>query len=264
MDTKAKKILINTFWTNSGWRDEKITDTKDFEYAKSKGVMFEKITIDHEELGEKLSKVYDKIDKQQVVEFFIASLTSRKLEYRSFLSSFAIARVFKTHKFQSNDYKICKNCGTYNKGKTEYDLNVLNFEKIKWGGVRFSSIEYVLFDLEQIKKITNVKPTKEDYEILEDIKNVIINLPQEERPRQLEKRLSKVFKSNINERENILNILGICGILETEDQKGFYSNFIPYNEREDRPVNKTDWSYPVDWWQGKFGINKEVWNYYFG
>lgn len=264
MDNKAKKILIDTFWTSCGWRDEKTTDKKDFEYAKSKGVMFDKITIDHNELGKKLKYAFDKIDKQQVVDFFIASLTSRQLEYRSFLSSYAIARVFETHQFRSKEHLICNNCGIYNNGKSEYDLNVLNFEKIKWGGVRFSNIEYVLFDLEQLEKKTNVKPTKQDYQILTDIKNVIINLPPEERPRQLEKKLSKVFKSNVNERENILNILGICGILETEDQKGYYNNFIPYNEREDRPVNKTDWSYPVDWWQGKFGINEEVWKYYFG
>lgn len=264
MDKRAKKILIETFWTSSGWKKEKTTNKEDFEYAKSKGLMFDRIIIDHDELGIELKNIYEKINKQKVVEFFIASLSSRQLEYRSFLSSYAIARVFKKHQFQSKNNLICNNCGIYNSGKTEYDLNVLNFEKIKWGGVRFSNIEYALFDLKQLVNQKNVKPTEQDYQILTEIKNVIINLPAEERPRQLEKKLSKVFKSNVNERENILNILGICGILETDEQKGFYNNFIRYNEREDRPVNKTDWSYPVDWWQGKFGINEEVWKYYFG
>ncbi len=263
MDKKAKEILFSTFWSSSGWKGDYETEKDDFEYAKSKGLMFDPLRIDHKQLGKKLISAYKLIDKEQVVKMFIASLGSRRLEYRSFLSSFAIARVFKKHGFSSNENKFCNICGVFYKEKTEYDLNIMNFEKIKWGGVRLSNIDYVTFDLEQASKLDKVIPTDDDFKILAEIKKTILTSANEDRPRQLEKRLAKVFKSNANEREVILNIFGICGILETHLQKGFFDSFIPATEREIRPINKTDWSYPVDWWQGKFGINENVWNYYF-
>nr|WP_319573436.1 hypothetical protein [uncultured Draconibacterium sp.] len=263
MDKKAKEILFSTFWSSSGWKGEKKLEKFDFEYAKSKGLMFDTARLDHKELGDKIKSTYRKIDKKEIVKMFIASLASRRLEYRSFLSSFAVARVFEKHKFKSNENRFCNICGVFHKEKTEYDLNVMNFEKIKWGGVRLSHLEYVAFDLEQALSMEKIIPTDEDYKILDEIKKTILTSSFDDRPRQLEKRLAKIFKSNANEREVILNIFGICGILESDKQKGFFEYFIPAIDREIRPINKTDWSYPVDWWQGKFGINEKAWNYYF-
>lgn len=41
MDKKAKDILFKTYWSSSGWKDNKSTDPSDFVYAKSKGLMFD-------------------------------------------------------------------------------------------------------------------------------------------------------------------------------------------------------------------------------
>lgn len=263
MDKKAKKILLNKFWDKNGWKNDTNISLADFEYCKSKGVMFDSMVISHKKLGEKIESIYLKIDKQEVVNFFISSLSTRRLDYRSFISSYAIARVFKAHKYESIEGRFCKKCGIYDDDESEYDLNILNFEKIKWGGVRLEHIDYVLFDLEQFLKLEKVTPKKEDYEILNKIKEIIINSSENDRPRQLERKLRVIIKSNAYERETILNILGICGIMETDNQKGFFENFILKSERELRPVSKTDWSYPVDWWQGKFGINEKAWDFYF-
>ena len=42
----------------------------------------------------------------------------------------------------------------------------MNFEKIKWGGVRLNNVEYVLFDLELFRNIVITKPNDEDIKIL--------------------------------------------------------------------------------------------------
>lgn len=50
--------------------------------------------------------------------------------------------------------KICNNLKYGVIGNEHYlneDLNVLNFERIKWGGVRHGALIYTLFDLEQRK-----------------------------------------------------------------------------------------------------------------
>lgn len=50
MDKKAKRILFSTYWKN-GWIDVKNRSISepDFSYAKSKGLMFDPLTISHDE-----------------------------------------------------------------------------------------------------------------------------------------------------------------------------------------------------------------------
>ena len=43
MDAKARKILLNTYWSSARWRaGGPLCTDEDFEYAKSKGVMFDR------------------------------------------------------------------------------------------------------------------------------------------------------------------------------------------------------------------------------
>jgi len=263
MDREAKQILFKTYWSSSGWTENRDINKEDFEYAKSKGLMFDPLQIDHENLCKSISEKINRIDKERIINGFVVSLSTRNLQFRSFLSSYAIARVIENHQYKSATNRFCAICGVYGKEIQTIDLNVLNFEKLKWGGVRLMHLEYVNFDLSQIEKVEFPRPNKDNLTLLKQLKELILCSENEDRPRQLEKRLAKLIKSNASEREVILNIFGICGILETENQKGFFENNIPMNERELRPVSKTDWSYPVDWWQGKFGINEKVWKYYF-
>ena len=263
MDKKAKQILFKTFWSPTGWTENRNPTSEDFAYAKSKGLMFDPVKIDHSDLCQSILKNFQKADKVEIVNGFISSLTTRNLIYRSFLSSYAIGRVFQNHKYNTTNGRFCDICGTYGNGAQSIDQNVLNFEKLKWGGVRLMHLEYIEFDLQQSQNLDFPVPTVEDRLLLNKLKELILTSETDDRPRQLEKRMSKLFKSNAYEREVILNIFGICGILETDNQKGFFKNFIPSNKREIRPVNKTDWSYPVDWWQGKYEINEKAWKYYF-
>ncbi len=49
IEKKAKKILFNTYWKN-GWLSDKNRSltSEDFEYAKSKGLMFDSFSINHD------------------------------------------------------------------------------------------------------------------------------------------------------------------------------------------------------------------------
>jgi hypothetical protein len=92
MDQRAKKILIDTFWSPTGWKDKKdfVTVKEDFEYAKSKGLMFDPEPIDHSEIIHKLQESLHLIDKRSVANAFLASLSSRRLDWRSALGSYAV------------------------------------------------------------------------------------------------------------------------------------------------------------------------------
>ncbi len=58
----------------------------------------------------------------------------------------------------------------------------------------------------------------------------------------------------------LINQLGIIGVLETDDYKGFNQKYTPPKYRAIPPVNKIDWHFPVCWWRGRNKINAENFN----
>lgn len=259
-DKKAQQILFQSYWSIAGRNSEPRTSKEEFKYALKAGYMFEPINTSHDEIVDWVGKSFKKVNLQQVSDAFLSSLSNRRLDWRSALGSYAIARHFPQHKFSGE--RLCNVCGETLKSKAE-DLSVLNFERLKWGGVRHLSPLYVAFDLEQFSKIKTSKPNPSDFEIFNQIIEKAKSLDPAARPRDLEKAISKIVKSNQSEREILIQILGFCGILQTPKYKGFFETFVNYNQREIRPVNKIDWDYPISWWQGKDGVNEKALNYFF-
>jgi hypothetical protein len=210
-----------------------------------------------------LLRSYQQANKQKVTNAFLASLSTRRLELRSALGSYALARTFPQHTFLpvgNIHVPVCRLCGEIEDSQAAQDLNVLNFERIKWGGVRHTHPLYAAFDLSRLTGTEVPEPIESDYEIFNQILKVILSCGANDRPNQLEKKLSGVFSSSKDERRIVIDILGICGILEPKGRSSYYRQFVPTEERE----NVTDWSYPVEWWRGKDGINKEAVHFYFG
>lgn len=261
LDKKAQQILFNTYWSTSGWKSEPTTKSEDFNYAVNAGYMFKPVELSHDEIVDKVTNTVKKVSVDRVREAFLSSLSSRRLDWRSALGSYAIARNFPKHEFSGE--RLCNVCGEIVKPKDVEDLNVLNFERLKWGGVRHLAPLYVSFDLERFVSVEIHKPRREDFEIFKTIIETAKSLDPIARPRDLEKSISKTLKSNQAEREVLIQILGYCGILQTQSHKGFFESFINFNQREDRPVNKIDWDYPVSWWRGIDGVNENALNYFF-
>ena len=68
--------------------------------------------ITHNELVEYIFSVYKEADKQKYTNLFLASLSLRKLEWRSGLPVFAIMQSFPYHEFSvsENKQKSQKHC----------------------------------------------------------------------------------------------------------------------------------------------------------
>jgi hypothetical protein len=62
--------------------------------------------------------------------------------------------------------------------------------------------------------------------------------------------------------ERFLEILGFCGVLDSEGHRGYlFGEVLAFPPR----VNwVSDWYYPADFWKGEYGINKEALSYWFG
>lgn len=262
IDKKANKILLQFYWKN-GWTDAKDRNLSknDFEYAKSKGVMFDPISIDHDACVKATIDLRNQINISVICKAFLSSLSSRRLDLRSSLSSYFLANNFEMHPYTavlsgtsykngsvtktSTTCRICRDAQYGMIGKELYedaDLNVLNFERIKWGGVRHGELLYTMFDLRQFSLETISEPTTEDVEIFKDILNTIKSASPEDYPSALEKSLNGVLKSNKSERQVLIEILAAIGILKPQHY--------------DRPVKgRNDWVY-AEYWRGEDGYDE--------
>ena len=264
MDQRALKILFDRYWCSSGWKADKDqkTSPKDMTYAKSAGMMFDPMEVSHADVVKRVIAVIKKLSPQRVADGFLASLSTRRLDLRSALGSFAIHQFLSPHTFTTSTDPYCTICGATNPKRGE-DLNVLNFERHKWGGVRHDQPIYALFDLEQFRKSKIPTPTAEDLQIFRDLIDVIRNVPPSTSSAKLPKCLGSAgFKSSKPEREVIVQILGFCGILDAPAHPGYSKQFIPYSKRDEPATGEMP--YPVSWWRAKNGVNDKALQAFFG
>jgi hypothetical protein len=260
VDRRAVQILFSTYWSSSGWRRDRSTSPDDYAYAKSAGVMFEPRMISHDDAVSQARDAAAKIAPEKVASAFLASLSTRRLELRSALGSYAIARNLKTHAAPRSG--ACGVCGEHDSPQSK-DLSVLNFERLKWGGVRHASPVYMALDLELFAKTSTITATKEDVEIFGSILKAADSLSGTARARDLEKAISGIVKSNKAEREALLQILGYASVFETTDHPGYLARFVEARDRDLPPASKIDWTYPFAWWRGANGSNRAAVEFWF-
>ncbi|MBI0396224.1 hypothetical protein I9191_16475 [Acinetobacter bereziniae] len=275
MDKKAVKILLKTMKHSQdecleNWfywdRYMKFITDDEFEYAKSHSVMFEPEKISHNEICTRIKNAVDHIEKQDVVNAFIYSLSTRQLEYRSFLSSYCIGKSLIEHDYVASpepNSTICAVCGLHRfEFEDPIEFNTMNYFKYKHGSCTVNLIS-VLFDLEQFPRLPVVKPSEIDFSILNQLKSIIEHAQPNDRIAQLKKRIAQAVKSNDEERLGLLEIFGVIGILHDDEHFGYVDQYVTYPERVHRPIRNDDVNYPTRWWQGKFGVDQEKWDYWF-
>jgi hypothetical protein len=264
-DKRALRILSSTFWSSSGWKHSPDIASEDFAYAKSAGVMFDPRRINHDQKVDWAISCRSRISKRAVTNAFLASLTSRRLDWRSALGSFAVSLNLPLHSWSRKDPSPfnCGVCGLYDKKNLQEDLNVLNFERFKWGGVRHTDPLYIGFDLEQFLLEEPIEPKEADVKLMKEVLNLARSSPRDAKLSFLVKALSKILPSNAYERRTVIGILGFCGILEDSSKPGFFKGFPPYSRREEVRWCKNDWPYPVQWWNGSCGVSDEAAAFWF-
>jgi hypothetical protein len=243
VDKKAKEILFKTYWNATGWidsKDRKI-ENDDFVYAKQKGVMFDPLTITKDDILIRLQKIIETIPLKKVTDAFLSSFTNSRLDWRSGLGSYANAkRLLMENNF--DDYY-------YGRG-TDIDLSIMNFERIKWGGIRHNNGTYNWLDLTLLNLENVTKPKTQDIKIFQSILNEIGNSKKEEKIDTLRERISEILKSSVEETHMFTDILGSANILKPFS----YDRYAP---------EKHLWSF-VSEWRGEDKYSLENVKEYFG
>ncbi|MEN5146383.1 hypothetical protein [Brevundimonas diminuta] len=256
LDKRASSILLNTYWSPSGWRRDPAVAPDDFTYARSQGLMFDPVRLSHEQAIHTSLKAASTLSQAEVADAFVASLGSRRLDLRSGLGSYAVVRHLREHRMSAQNSPSCAYCGEYDHDKTDLDLNILSFERIKWGGIRHTQPTYIAFDLDTLRKTSRPSPEPRDFAILKSIIEVAASMTAAARLSDLDKALAKVLPSNSAERRILIGILGYAGILIDPSRPDFRRQFVPCDKREQTPWHKNDWPYPVQWWVGSHGVQK--------
>ncbi|MDE6592335.1 MAG: hypothetical protein K2K57_04640 [Oscillospiraceae bacterium] len=286
----GKDILFSAYWSPKGWKSEYEVSEDDLEAAKEQGYMFDyPEAITHGEYMKRLRNAVQKITPEDAANAFLYSLSTRRLEYRSVLGSYWYAAAVPEHEkqgesdviipsvsgievfLQADEYVPCYLCGWVpwkkapDKDEMSRGLNILNFERYKWGGVRHTCGSYALFDLEQFAKLEKHPHTSEDEEILRRILDCIYTLEPRDKAAKLQKAITsaKIFKSNKYEVSTLLDILGICGVLSSSDYPCYAEKFCGIYERES-PEMINERAYPVNRWRASDGVNLKRYRAVFG
>ncbi len=227
--------------------------------------MFDPVTISHDDCVSQIIEIANSISMEQAVKAFLSSQSTRRLDWRSGIASYYITKLMIPHKYTpiesgyscedgkmicvSYTCEVCKNLRYGVIGHEKYiknDLNVLNFERIKWGGVRHGDLLYTLFDLEQFQKEQITEPTETDISIFKGILSAASTCKSGDFPSGLRDKLKDIpeLKSNKDERTVILEILACIGGLKP----------MSYDKAA---KGKHDWTF-VEYWRGEDGYDTEA------
>lgn len=270
-DKRALKTLFDTYWSSKGWKSAghlnwvPQTPTEDFAHAVEAGVMFAPRKVNHDECLDRIDQYRRAVTPREVGAAFIANLSSGSIGLRSALGSYAVALHLPVHPLAVHRISGvgCDLCGARRK-VTELDMNVLSFERHKWGGVRHEQPEYMAFDLERFVAEPSGLPSAEDRRSFRSLLECVDTMPTGAKLADLVSAMKPFVSGGTAQSRIVIGVLGFTGVLRIPDRSGFFREFTPCTQREHTPWHKDDWPYPVRWWRGGHGVDEEAVTYWFG
>lgn len=272
-DKRALKILTDTYWSPEGWKCaghldwSPSTPPEDLAYAVEAGVMFPPRVMRHDQTLKRLFFLRSQLDPGRVGRAFAASLSNKRVEWRSALGTFAVARHLPDHSFRSKwlwrTTQKCSLCGALDDRRPQ-DMNILSFERFRWGGARHDDPVYMVFDLERFLAEEHPEPTVEDRALLAGVLDAAAGLPPPGKLAGLVDAVTPIVPGNRDQRRAVVSMLGYAGILAPVGYPSHFLSFVPFSGRAETPWYKDDWPYPVCWWRGEAGLNLEAVELWFG
>ncbi|MDB5766617.1 MAG: hypothetical protein JWQ61_1431 [Collimonas fungivorans] len=279
IDARALKILLKYDVLAAGYEargyplnarqqeyvEKNGTSPDDVSYMKQHGLAFDSLKIGHDEAVRKSFEHYALCKKKHVTNLFLASFSSGRQDYRSGLSAYAFMQTMPDHVCKLSSADVCKICSAV-EVKDRLDLTGLNQQRFKCGSMIGYKTPYeIQFFLEQHHQLEDVPPAAADFAIFNAIIDILKHADDGLKPKDAHKELKKIpgFKPTTDECQYVLEILGFCSILETEQHRGYLTHYTNPGLAPSKS-HSSDWAYPVDFWTGKNGINRDALKFWFG
>lgn len=237
---------------------------EDKAYCIEKGVLSEYIPMSHDEAVIQIKQLAEKILYDKAAKAFLYSVSSGDYRYRTVLSSLVWAKSLFAHNCESGrEYQgrfQCKVCGmdmSLESGKTNLNITKYCRERLfpKKNFMDICCAGYVLNDLSEFTKLSEVEFVDDDIRILNRIFGLAKEISSANKVNALLKRVSvdKSIAITVNDASSVIGVLASCGVFDTPDHRSYASGFVRCDEREF--VYETDIYYPLNFWHGKHGIN---------
>lgn len=209
------------------------------------------------------------LEPATVASAFAASLTTRRLDWRSAFGSYAAMRHLKPHRYEHADLDggQCAVCGVAKSQSLDHArLTKLRAKQDRL--VLFSSVEYAAFDLSTFADLRVPPPTDADRAALSDLLEGLRALRESDRLRDLDRAIQGTFKSNKGQRRYVLEALGIAGVLAPSGVPSFFDGWVRSYDRETSLATShhyaRDTAWPLQCWKGDDGVNEDRIRFWFG
>lgn len=245
--------------------EEHCITTEERAFLSEKGLGFGFISITHDEAVRNSFANFKPSNKNDVTAAFLVSLSTARLDYRSGLSAFSIMQTMPKHEFDPNQASFCKICSAPLE-KIHLDLTALNRQRFFCGSLAFFKTPFeISFFLQQQSGLKVVQPNKKDIIIFNEILNVIIEAESGEKLTSIIKKIRAIdgFDITTDQCRYLLETLGFCGIMDTKEHKGYLTCFTNPGLAPSKS-HSSNWAYPVDFWTGGDGINRDALKFWFG
>jgi hypothetical protein len=182
------------------------------------------------------------------------------MDLRSALASYALTHNLPEHSFTKWANWSCAVCGIQPAPVGEGDADDLyswSQAGFGWGGWP-AGIEYAAFDLERFARAPRLDPTEADLTLGQQIIDYLRQLPPKTTATQAARGLTLPVGTK-SQRETLIDVLGICGILHSPGYPGYNDTFVPHTQSIDFPGRGSDSvSYPTYWWRAASGIDENA------
>lgn len=233
------------------------------------------LVLDHDALIAALVEARERTDRERVVAAFVSGLRAKRLDWRSPLGSYAFHLHHPLHTLDAfdpsggtMDYLECRACGLFsNQGRRDVEIDFAYFAARRGTSTvadDFHGPTHALADLLLFADAEVPPPRDEDWAVLRELLQRVRGLPSDARLTDLNRALIGLFSGNKYARQQVLEILGYCGVLQPRSRPLMTERFFCWDDDQFHPHFATrEWDYPVSWWTGADGVNDAGVAYWF-
>lgn len=268
MDDKLLKIIKKVLKNNEYDADRNISvyssgnlSEKDKRYLDNSGFEINQpILYTHDEIVDNLLKLSksENFSMERMIKSFVASMISYPRGDMP-IFSYLYATKLQKHKINSREYKdkLCLYCGAVPKSWGDKVIILYNL----YAGRKWNNIFGYYVDLEEFRTLEPVEPTIEDWDIFNQLIELIDSADEKESVSKLEKRIisEKLFERGKCRIRGILFGLSMLGVMPSMTLKPIYDGFITMEDLFNSPQvgsHRSDIEPPLNGWKGNLGIDR--------
>lgn len=218
--------------------------------------------VTHAALLKRVLAVRERLSEQAIADAFLASLSTRRLDWRSALASWANVKKLPVHDVEPvpGAYSvICLVCGALGESDEPENPEFLahSLASRRAGATGLPDVMWSTQDLEDFASRPPAVPSSRDIGLFRDLIEFLGSRDRGDTSTTVVAALAKakLIPGNKYERAQLVDTLGLCGILPVAHRPAPLQIFTPGPGRDVPPHHFVERSYPVCWWRGSDGVS---------